>query len=631
MAALLALPAAAPAQTSLLEREDLAHLEKALARLDMTFDDLAFEKDLGKPVVVFTRNRELLHNPLRVAERGAAAWAAVTSGTAAIWGWAAENFETPIRDATTQSDIQVTLDAGWTNLDPDLIRALESFFAAAARARLLVDEAFAALSPEERAYLAAAPLADFLRVEDFPERAMSFQTLGISSNALEGALAESADLDPEPEARSCLEMAQRIQWNALLAGARVFQQAVCELADRAGEVTRWPQEVPVELRTTFGKIAVGTAKNDRFDEPVLLILDPGGDEHYGPEAGFANGLTGNPLAAIVDLSGNDRYGGGPVAGGGAALFGVSVLCEREGDDVYETDGMGQGGALFGVAWLDDFSGDDVYRAGFCAQGAAQFGFGILRDDSGNDSYRVGLCGQAWAGVMAVGALIDAKGNDFYYAGGREPDFERNDDRFVSLAQGCALGMRPFAGGGVALLADREGNDEYVADVYGQGVGYWYALGMLVDAAGNDRYVVHQYGQGTGIHLSAGLLADLAGNDSYAGAVLAQGSAHDYAVGVFLDKGGDDVYVGRQHAQGRALNNALALLLDGAGNDSYFARQCDECQGIGNDGDKREYGSLALLLDLSGDDYYTCGGADGAMLERPDFGIIYDVTPEGETP
>ena len=67
-------------------------------------------------------------------------------------------------------------------------------------------------------------------------------------------------------------------------------------------------------------------------------------------------------------------------------------------------------------------------------------------------------------------------------------------------------------------------------------------------------------------------------------------------------------------------------MDSAGDDSYFGRQTDECQGIGNDAGEREYGSLAVLMDLAGRDVYSCGATNGCRMTRPDFGIIYDDQP-----
>ena len=64
-------------------------------------------------------------------------------------------------------------------------------------------------------------------------------------------------------------------------------------------------------------------------------------------------------------------------------------------------------------------------------------------------------------------------------------------------------------------------------------------------------------------------------------------------------------------------------MDKSGNDIYRANQPDQAQGIGNDGDKREYGSMALLLDLAGRDSYACEAGDHMFLTRPSFGVVLD--------
>jgi hypothetical protein len=77
----------------------------------------------------------------------------------------------------------------------------------------------------------------------------------------------------------------------------------------------------------------------------------------------------------------------------------------------------------------------------------------------------------------------------------------------------------------------------------------------------------------------------------------------------------------------ALNNGLGVLIDAAGRDVYAARRSGLSQGIGVAGGHREYGSLGLLLDLGGVDAYSCGARDGARFARPNFGIVYDRTPD----
>jgi hypothetical protein len=490
--------------------------------------------------------------------------------------------------------------------------------------------AFRELTPDQRSYLAASVLADSFGAEDREDVRTRLTEAGIAAADVERAIQESRALDPEPAATLWLDLARRIDRAALLEAGRVFQQAVRDLHAAAASVKSWPAS-NVMVLTDLGRVRIATRTDENFTDECLLILQPGGKNIYGGKTGAANGLGRHRLSAIVDLGGDDEYSADGLLAPGASLFGVSVILDQAGDDVYRASYMGQAAALFGATWLEDLDGDDIYKARALAQAAAVCGAACLADREGNDSYTVGYNGQAFGGVDGFGLLVDEAGQDSYVAGGVEPDHERNTERFVSLAQGFAIGLRPFAGGGVAALIDRAGNDSYVADVYGQGASYWYSAGFLLDLAGHDSYRVHHYGQGSGIHLSHGLLADFAGDDAYTGGVLAQGNAHDFAVGMLFDKAGSDTYTANEHAQGHAMNNSFAWLSDAEGNDAYFARNDEASQGIGNPGGPRDYGSLAVLLDQGGADTYSCGAVNRHALLRPLYGIILDAPASGSKP
>jgi hypothetical protein len=184
-------------------------------------------------------------------------------------------------------------------------------------------------------------------------------------------------------------------------------------------------------------------------------------------------------------------------------------------------------------------------------------------------------------------------------------------------------MRPFAGGGIGVLCDLAGNDRYEAGVYGQGASYWYSVGLLLDRAGNDTYKAYQYCQGAGIHLSSGALIDWSGNDTYTAHAICQGGAHDYSVGMLIDRAGNDSYTGVSTAQGAAINNSFAMLLDRSGNDRYTGKDPKQSQAAGHDGGKREYGSIALLLDLGGDDSYSQGWRNNSTWTKPFYGVGLD--------
>ena len=573
---------------------------------------MGFQKDQGKPQIVLQRVRKLLAAPLGLPTMADQIFAVVsTNDPEQIWSLSAKLLELPAGKPATSR----------TALNGALTHAIFAFVEAAERADALLSKAFATLTDEEKRYVAAAFLAGTFNAEDKSEVRADLLTVGVSSQEIRRTIDESLDIDPEPSSTNFLAVVRKVDMGALLEAGRVFQRAVYVLRDAVTNVTDWP-----DAPARYGEVVVGSPGADVYTNGALLILDPGGDDTYSGDAGSANGLLGRRFAAVVDLGGEDRYIGDRVVGPGAALFGVAVLLDCAGDDLYRAKYVGQASAFFGVGWLEECEGNDVYRAQAHSQAAGYAGIGYLRDDAGNDLYDLGFAGQAYAGVMGVGLLVDERGNDRYLAGGVEHDYERNDDRYVSLAQGFAMGLRPYAGGGVAALVDIEGNDSYVADVFGQGASYWYSVGMLLDAGGDDTYTMYQYGQGSGIHLSLGLLADGGGKDLYTGYILTQGCAHDYGVGMLFEQGGDDTYTADHHSQGRALNNALAILVDSSGDDAYFGRQPDQCQGIGNDAGEREYGSLALLLDLAGKDVYSCGATNDCRMLRPDFGIIYDDQP-----
>ncbi|MFH0907362.1 MAG: hypothetical protein V1929_01185, partial [bacterium] len=621
--ALLITPARAADNALVLPANERHHIEAALAAINMTKADLGFAKDHGEPLQVLQWIRDELADPLGMPVTADRILRGVTSEKSdTIWSTAASLLEIASAPATDAAPDASNADM-WEGLDPALAQSLAQFMDAAHRANDALDRAFGKLTHDEQSYLAASWLAGLFNAEDRADVRAALVDTGISKEDVDRAIRESLDIDPNPAATNHLAIASKIDMAALLEAGRIFQQGVRKMYNDAQRISTWPSG-SLMVVTELGKVRIATKNNEKYVDRSLLIIERGGDNVYGGQAGIANGLQQQRLSAIIDLSGRDEYRGTGMPGAGSALFGVSIVIDSEGDDLYEAAFTGQAAGMYGVGWVDDRSGDDTYRAYAMAQGAAVYGLGYLRDRKGSDHYVVGYEGQAFSGTLGVGLLVDDEGDDVYFAGGREPDHERNQDRFVSLAQGFSIGLRPYAGGGAAALIDIRGNDTYIADIFGQGASYWYSAGFLLDVAGHDTYRVYQYGQGTGIHLSLGLLADGSGNDTYTGGILTQGSAHDFAVGMLVDREGNDFYTALRDSQGHAMNNALAILVDSAGDDGYFALEPDRCQGAGNDGGYRDYGSLALLVDLAGTDRYASGAADGARLRRPLYGIIYDL-------
>ena len=607
----------------ILKAEDIVRIEEALDVLTMALPDTGFEKNVASPRLVLDPVQRILSEPLQVTRLGSEALA-VGSSVPAILDQASNWLVVTgaVRAAAVPAIASFTDDLDGSGLPPEWREPLGRFLADLRLSADQIQRATASLDHAERERVLAGYLGDVFRVEDRREAYVALHQAGLSEAALDQAVAEGHELDPGPAAMTFAHAAGKVNLPGLVEAATRLHEATRRLANDMAGMTQWPA-APRDVATAGGRIRIGSPGDDVHRGTAWLVLDPGGDDLYANGPAVANGLAGLPVAVVVDLAGDDRYVAESLGGAGTGILGVGLVLDVGGNDTYRAAYLGQGAGVFGIGLLEDDAGDDTYEGHALVQGAAVVGVGLLQDTGGNDTYRAALYAQGFAGPLGVGWLDEAAGHDVYVAGGRYPDHERHEHRFLSLSQGFAIGWRPMLGGGIAVLADRAGNDVYRADVYGQGVSYWYACGMLIDEAGHDSYEMYEYGQGSGIHLSAGLLYDGAGRDRYSGFSLAQGNAHDFAVGLLVEREGDDLYTADHYAQGRAVNNAFALLLDAAGNDAYFARDGAECQGAGHYNEERGYGSLSLFLDLGGHDVYSAGATDGARLRRPDDGIVFD--------
>ncbi|MBM3888572.1 MAG: hypothetical protein FJ388_05535, partial [Verrucomicrobia bacterium] len=581
--------------------------------------DLGYRKDNAETEFRLEKVRRFLHDPLALPPHAdeVARQLRGADSLAKIAGFVARERE--IRIVARDSVAGIPPRSGGLRADP--ADPIAHVYAACERASTLLTKAFAAVPADDRLRASALYAAEELHQP---------------AELLKKAGADKLDFDAAHLAM--LAPHRKMDYAAL---AEAFH-VVCAAIDEALPALKAQPPVLMTRDTPLGKIIVGTPGNDVYRDDALLIVDPGGDDLYLNSAGGADGLNGRPISIVIDLAGNDRYVAqasslrtndngkleacptfGRNFSQGCGFWGIGILLDCAGNDIYVAQNCAQGAGLFGCGLLADLAGRDRYEADTMAQGAATFGLAALWDRAGDDGYRAGRFAQAVAGVGGCGLLLEGEGNDTYYVGGKYGDAERYSAHFLSLGQGFAIGDRPFAAGGVAILCDLAGNDSYYADIYGQGVSYWYSLGLLLDLAGNDTYRIYHYGQGAGIHLSAALLADGSGDDSYSAHGLCQGSAHDYGVGLLLDKAGHDHYMADEIAQGSAVNNATGILVDSAGDDVYAGRDANQCQAAGHDGVKREYGAVALFCDLAGRDAYVGGGRDNFIWLKPFHGAGLD--------
>lgn len=371
-----------------------------------------------------------------------------------------------------------------------------------------------------------------------------------------------------------------------------------------------------EFMTPYGKVCIGDTSPQYYYGDIFLVIDYGGDDIYDIEReGSRHSLY------ILDYAGDDAYDFGQPRISPYAL-GMNVVIDFAGDDNYRGGSWCMAAGILGGGILWDKSGDDRYFGDTFTMGAGCLGYGILRDDSGNDIYNAALFSQGFGFVAGAGILYDGSGNDRYFAGGKYKDILRYTDHYLSLSQGFGYGIRPYLSGGVGFLSDGSGNDLYESDIFGQGCSYWWSLGILSDKAGHDKYLSYQYAQGCATHMTLGCLYDEAGNDLYYGKGLMQGCGHDRSFAALVDLSGDDNYIAFDLSQGAGSANGNGVLADLAGNDAYLVKDSKNTQGYGNE--RRDYGSIGVMIDLSGKDSYAGGqGGDSTWWAKSSWGIGID--------
>jgi len=373
---------------------------------------------------------------------------------------------------------------------------------------------------------------------------------------------------------------------------------------------------PVELTVDGIRVRIAGRGNDVHDNPDCdILIDLGGRNHYTGRVGV--GIQ--RASVLLDFGTHPSCRVGDLSMG-TGVLGVGLVKFASGDGDFRGGSMTFGCGLAGVGAFAKDAGDDVYRTEAMTQGFGFFGVGLLVDNRGEDDYDAKLYAQGAARTKGLGWLIDRRGNDRYRAGGLSMNSPLFSDATYSNAQGFASGYREDTGGysgGIGLLTDFGGDDQYQCDTYGQAASYWFALGSLYDAGGNDRYSAVHYAQSSAMHLTAAYLFDLAGHDCYTVRVGAcQSIGHDYGVSFFLDREGDDLYTQRDGAPGTGTANGVGVFLDSAGDDRYSGMPASAQI-------SRSSGSLAIFADLGGIDRYRDGLADGSAALLPTWGVAYD--------
>lgn len=665
---LLLQPARSPAaEIAGLDSLTAATLEEALARLEIDREALGFDKlyaadDTFRLAIV----EELLVDPLALP-----AWQTeqveelsfATSNPAALVGRLGGLCDAPGEESSGSvwpwAEGSVPL---WSERS-DLGARVADFIAAVEQAEIWLESAFAALDADERERLLVVAPAFWSDAANEPAELAR-------KGLLHRELGAPADTTIELSENFILDLAVQLDRRALTRAAQLFLSALTDLTNDLALAELPPPELELpgasglliaNLPTPWGFFLVGGPGNNSYEAELLartaFLIEVGGDDSYRGRAASAVGTLLRPFGALVDYAGADHYEASAYSFClGGALLGVAALVDLEGDDIYRGEDAVLGAGFFGVGIAHDGAGVDFFAGRNFCQGAGAFGLGALVSDAfgsappgpepetdrayqagltqtpgtgalpirfdDNDTYLCARQSQGFASTFGAGLLFDWAGSDTYRSGGRYLHRPLLPNDFQSLSQGYSIGFRPRAGGGVGLLIDHEGNDFYDAEVYAQGVGYWYSIGMLFDGGGNDLYYATQYAQAAGVHLALGSLWDRGGDDRYVSRNgVVQGTGHDLSAALLLDEGGRDTYV-VSDGQGIALSNSVGLFIDTAGDDHYATTGA----GQGTARWARGFSGAGIFLDLEGNDTYPAlaPGADGAIWQQSPFALGIDL-------
>ena len=525
-----------------------------------------------------------------------------------------------IRSALQELDFKVAQKAPGKR-PADLEQLLDRLLAALASAEALRDEALALLTPDEQDLLYRGIrhlMVDSLEPRDLTDEA-ALKNQPIITDFLNTALKVDVQklLTASFNIAQAIDLETLVEWKDNLDQFSLFHEGW--IIEQKGDITY--------VYTRYGLMIVGGTGDQVYEQDALLIVDLGGNDRYLNGAGASR--VGHPFSVVIDFSGDDVYLAGADHAQGAGILGGGFLIDLGGNDRYLAESFAQGAGVLGVGMLVDTGGRDEYRCHSFCQGAGFLGVGLIAESDGNDQYNAAVYAQGFGFVRGLGLILEGEGNDRYFAGGVYPDHREPGKAYLSLSQGFGYGIRPWgdlagASGGIGILDDAGGNDNYVGDYFSQGAGYWYGLGILNDSGGHDLYTAGRYSQGAGIHLAAGILNDANGDDHYIARYgVSQGCGHDLAVGFLLDNGGNDRYIGGTLSQGAGNGNGFGVLSDNGGNDEYYLS--DQGQGHGNPEAFRGLDSFGILFDTGGgDDRYSLGGHNNKVNLHTQWGIQADL-------
>lgn len=325
---------------------------------------------------------------------------------------------------------------------------------------------------------------------------------------------------------------------------------------------------------------------------VGLLLDAGGADAYRIEGRDA---TGDRVSLMGQGAGIFALGNLASAQGYAHSVGA-IVDGGEGDDVYGIEAgtvtgppgnrgiAGQGYALYGVGVIHDDGGTDVFSARASAAQSQSFSRAFDQASAFVDAQGVGF-GFYWQ--PGLGAILAGAGSSTYAI----------EAASEGIAWNSVSGQGLGALGGAGVIDDLGGDDRYLADV---------TMDESIEVVVADPCTVLEPGSGDEVPCERAELEVSADGSSVTNAFSGQGFSGGQGLGLIADHGGDDLYhaASEQHlrvtlddrlqepsapprldvvgfptpslyAQGFAQLGGVGALLDQGGSDRYEARAANE--------------------------------------------------------
>lgn len=235
---------------------------------------------------------------------------------------------------------------------------------------------------------------------------------------------------------------------------------------------------------------------------------------------------------------------------------------------------------------------------------------LIIDCGGSDTYFNLPANRSSGNPISI--VIDAKGNDAYLSDKalRESPIAKWGDRKSGNLEPGPIGALL----GYSVLIDRGGDDLYRSHRPSCGSA---VLGVAVgiDMGGTDTVDAYLNSQGFGM-AGVGIWDDVAGNDTYTAFNQVQGCGQSRGAGLLIDRAGDDAYTANDavidfaSAQSAEHNVSMA---QGAGN----GRRGDYLDG------HSLAGGVGFLIDVEGDDKYSCGVFGQGVGYWMGLGYLFD--------